>query len=408
MHYYFVLSMNNTIDYSLLCGLQNIGNTCYMNSVIQILVHNKTLQQYFVTQKFKDDLINNISTKLRSQNKDPNNLELLGNDVNMTITCQLYKLISGMANEQIIAPQTFKKFISAKNETFNGFSQNDGHELLIFILDSIHEDTKCIIEVCVPSFPKEFHVVEQIKKQCIQNINATNDINEKLRIINSYNRFETNHQKEVAIHSGVSYWASFIEKNFSIISHHFMGVYHSDITCSNCDSHSHTFDVFTTVSLEIPEHENTTLYDCLNKFTTSESLTDTYNCVKCNSKTSCTKKMTFWNVPDVLIFHLKRFKMTTNNSNNHVVMQKICSNVDYPFSLDIENYISVYNAKPFKYNLSAVIHHYGQCNGGHYISYSKMDNGLWVQFNDANVSIVYNVDEQIITDSSYVLMYTKN
>jgi ubiquitin carboxyl-terminal hydrolase 8 len=356
--------------------------------------------------------MDNILVRLVKENRDTSDKKIIGQQIITTLTCQLYKLLLSMETERNVAPQTFKCLLSMKNEMFEGFSQNDSHELLNFILDTIHEETKCRVELCLPSFPQAYHQIEQIKRKYMNDINSTNDLDEKLRYIKLYNSYESTHQQEIAIHSGVSYWAAYIEKNFSIISQYFMGVYHSNIKCGNCGSNSHAFEVFTSVSLEIPkDKEDITIYDCLDAFTTNEILSDKYNCVKCNMSTVCEKAITFWNVPEILIIHFKRFKTENVKINGEkaelIKLQKINSNVKYPMSIDISKYICEYNRKQIQYELSAVVHHYGQCGSGHYISFCKADKDEWFQFNDSHVSKVDDIEHQIMTDASYIIIYTK-
>ena len=63
-----------------------------------------------------------------------------------------------------------------------------------------------------------------------------------------------------------------------------------------------------------------------------------------------------------------------------------------------------------KYNLYAVVNHYGSINGGHYTSHTKNAiNNLWYEFNDSNVVHIdpENLNKEIITNSGYILFYKK-
>lgn len=390
-----------------LCGLANIGNTCYMNSVLQVLTHVKPLNKYFIAKMFKQPLVRNIAQVLEKEPRDDSYGDKVTRVATHTLTIQFYKLLIEMARNQSVAPISFKKLLSCKNETFAGHSQNDSHEFLAYLLDVIHEETKCSLSLRPESFSPSYHMMNTTLTRFAHAVNGTNDINEKIRILHEYSTFIQSHQRDVIEHMGITHWANYVKYNYSVISEHFTGMYHSSVTCKECGGHGHTFDIFTSLSLEIPiktttEKQNISIYDCLDNFTRVETLDgdDKYSCVTCNKKCVATKKFIFWNVPDIVIINFKRFSMSPQG------IRKINNYIDYDTTLDFSRYMQEHRSC-YQYELIAVVHHYGSFGSGHYVSFNKI-NDVWYHFNDSNISKVDSsvIKQQIITDSSYILVFS--
>jgi len=385
-------------------GLHNIGNTCYMNSVLQILIHNPEIRNFIESNEFSESIVQKIHEDFKKRNNNPNK-EMIQEECQKTLFVQFYRLIEEMKKNKQVAPKIFKMILAMKNETYQGFAQNDSHELLNFIIDSFHEETKCNVSAITANFPPEYAQVYNIKNQFMTRLNSTANLNEKIKVINEYYDFEEKNQRDIVIYQRIAYWVNYIEKNFSMISQHMTGMYHSVIQCGKCNRKSNSFELFTTVSLEIPSiNKNLTIFDCLNAFTKPEILDDDnkYNCGRCNMKTVSQKMVKFWDLPDTLFIQLKRFKHTENN------ILKISNQIEYPEILDISNYLSEYNKKQLVYKLTAVVHHYGNYGSGHYISNCLIDNE-WFSFNDSCVSKIEknNVQKEIMNDSTYIIVYSK-
>jgi ubiquitin carboxyl-terminal hydrolase 8 len=108
-----------------LVGVRNLGNTCFMNSVLQCLLSTRKLVTYFVKDQYKLDL-----------NRD-NHLGFGGQ-----IADEYAVIVRAVWDGQcrIIAPRRFKALIGQFNEQFVSNDQQDAQEFLLFLLDGLHED----------------------------------------------------------------------------------------------------------------------------------------------------------------------------------------------------------------------------------------------------------------------------
>jgi ubiquitin carboxyl-terminal hydrolase 4/11/15 len=106
-------------------GLVNLGNTCFMNSALQCLVHTAELTEYFRRNVFKEEL-----------NRD--NPLGMGGAVAEAFGSLVQRLWETSSSS--LAPREFKTTIARFAPQFIGYQQHDSQELLAFLLDGLHED----------------------------------------------------------------------------------------------------------------------------------------------------------------------------------------------------------------------------------------------------------------------------
>lgn len=403
-----------------LCGLENLGNTCYMNSIIQCLFAVDPFTVWLIKNKFEQRLQNNISFLLGEQKRKKNNIadnavvvisrsELINNSEN-TIVYRLAELLKGMWKQNcFITPKSFKEVIGENSVTFRGYNQNDSQELLNLILDKIHEETKAEVEVYFPNLPEGVINFLHVKKRCNEIFsNKTSSIEDKEKCINNLNEYKKKYPQDVAFCNALNYWKDYIGKSHSIITDLFTGLFYSNIICNECESLSGSFEPFTILSVPTKEEGETSLYESIKEFSKEELLTgdNKYFCDTCKRKVNATKKMCIWEPPNILIIQLKRFK---NDSYRNT---KTSSKVVFPIqNFDIKDYLSqLHSVNNTIYDLKSISEHRGTCNFGHYVAYCKNSiNKKWYEHNDKNVIHVPDDElaNEIITKNAYILFYVR-
>ncbi|XP_042520355.1 ubiquitin carboxyl-terminal hydrolase 9-like [Macadamia integrifolia] len=195
---YGPLSTASKGDRGGLAGLQNLGNTCFMNSAIQCLVHTPPLVEYF---------LQDYSEEINKQNP----LGMHG-ELAFAFGDLLRRLWS--SGRTPLAPRAFKGKLARFAPQFSGYNQHDSQELLAFLLDGLHEDLNRV---------KHKPYVE------------TKDANGRP-------------DEEVATEC----WEYHKARNDSIIVDICQGQYKSTLVCPVCSKVSVTFDPFMYLSLPLP------------------------------------------------------------------------------------------------------------------------------------------------------------
>lgn len=106
-------------------GFNNLGNTCFFNSGTQCLMHTVPLINFMLSNKWKNDL----------NEKNPIGMKGL---LAKTFAALAHEVWSGKYSA--IAPRDLKHIIGRFAPQFSGWGQQDSHELILFMLDGVHED----------------------------------------------------------------------------------------------------------------------------------------------------------------------------------------------------------------------------------------------------------------------------
>lgn len=405
-----------------LTGLQNIGNTCYMNTVLQclnsIIIFNSWLRKRKYDKRLKNNKLIELSNEKRREHKlaDGASVKISRTNLNTeceeTVTYRLAQLFEGMwKGNCTIVPKSFKHSIGNICSTFKGTDQEDSHELLNFILDKIHEETKAEVTLQFYNIPQSVIEFIKIRDGCSKIINSANaSIDQKKEASDYFSQYKQNHPTENAIQMAYVYWKKYIQKSHSIITELFTGLYYSKITCSECNGISNTFEPFTTIAVPTKDYGEATLAECLSDFSKEDILTgvNSYRCKRCNKNVTATKRMYIWEPPEVLIIQLVRFK------NHGRFTSKTNYKVTFPINdltLD-DNFIDIHKQNNCTYDLWAISEHRGRSKEfGHYVAYGKNAiNNKWYEFDDNNIVHIPDEDlsKEVITQNAYMLIYVRN
>ncbi|KGL79888.1 Ubiquitin carboxyl-terminal hydrolase 44-A, partial [Tinamus guttatus] len=409
-------------------GLRNLGNTCYMNSILQVLSHLHIFRECFLKldlSQTQELLATAANGKTRSSSKQPSpsasalhvndNHEKIERSSSSMRRPSLSSGLSGGAsksrNMELIQPrEPSSKHISLCHElhtlfqvmwsgkwalvspfamlhsvwrlipAFRGYAQQDAQEFLCELLDKVQQE----LETTGTRYPA---LIPASQRKLIKQV---------LNVVNTI----------------------------------FHGQLLSQVTCLACDNKSNTIEPFWDLSLEFPERyhcngkEMASQHPCLltemlSKFTETEALEGKiYACDQCNTKrrkfsskpvilTEAQKQLMVCRLPQVLRLHLKRFRWSGRNHR-----EKIGVHVTFEQRLNMEPFCCRESPRSllpgcFIYDLSAVVMHHGKGFGsGHYTAYCfNSEGGFWVHCNDSKLNMC--TIEEVCKAQAYILFYSQ-
>ncbi|KAF3388970.1 putative ubiquitin carboxyl-terminal hydrolase creB [Penicillium rolfsii] len=188
----------------------------------------------------------------------------------------------------------------------------------------------------------------------------------------------------------------------------FEGTLTSETKCLTCEKVSQRDEVFLDLSVDLEQHSSVTA--CLRKFSAEEMLCERnkFHCDNCGGLQEAEKRMKIKRLPRVLALHLKRFKYTEDLQR----LQKLFHRVVYPYHLRLFNTTDDAEDPDRLYELYAVVVHIG--GGpyhGHYVAIIKTEDRGWLLFDD---ELVEPVDKNYVRNffgdrpglaCAYVLFY---
>ncbi|XP_061473738.1 ubiquitin carboxyl-terminal hydrolase 4 isoform X2 [Rhineura floridana] len=189
-----------------LCGLSNLGNTCFMNSALQCLSNTPPLTDYFLEDEYEAEI------------NQENPLGMRG-EIAEAYAELIKQMWSGRHSH--VAPRMFKTQVGRFAPQFSGYQQQDSQELLAFLLDGLHED------------------LNRVKKKPYLELKDANG------------RPDSVVAKEA--------WENHRLRNDSIIVDIFHGLFKSTLVCPKCSKISVTFDPFCYLTLPLPLKKDRTM-----------------------------------------------------------------------------------------------------------------------------------------------------
>ncbi|KAJ8349665.1 hypothetical protein SKAU_G00247950 [Synaphobranchus kaupii] len=246
-------------------GFSNLGNTCYMNAILQSL---------FSLQSFSNDLLKQgIPWK------------------KVPVNALLRRFAHLLAKKDTCSPEMkkdllrrVKSAISSTAERFSGYMQNDAHEFLSQCLDQLKED------------------VEKVNK-CWKNE------------LQSWEEPQGSRLGEEPDLSRI--YTCPVAANMEFEVQH-------TISCKDCGEVVTKREQFNDLSIDLPRRKKTrplrSIQDSLDLFFRMEEIE--YSCEKCSGK-SATVTHKFSKLPRVLILHLKRYSYNAQLSLNSKLGQQV-------------------------------------------------------------------------------------
>merc|ERR1719219_896033 len=226
-----------------------------------------------------------------------------------------------------VSPASLKRQVERRAPQFSGYSQHDSQELLLFLLDGIHED----MNHCNRSAHK---YVELDKLPFLEQASES--------------------------------WRQYTLRDFSPIVEMFVGQIVSTLTCLTCDEQSTVFESFWDLSVPL----GSSVESCLTKFTQEEIMDGQEKpmCDTCKKQRKMRKHYQIWRLPDILVLHLKRFR-----GEGTRYRAKDSSQVRLNEQINVEKYLHSKADKSVgaNYELYAVSNHSGSTGGGHYTASCK-------------------------------------
>ena len=334
-----------------LVGLTNVGATCYMNATLQCLSNVKELTL---------SLLNPERNKIMEKDK-----------YSYKLTIAYSEVLKNLWNNNSVksySPYSFKNTISMMNPLFAGINANDSKDLILFLLETMHNE------------------LNPIKIEKPNNIPPNGQ-----------------YYYEIAF----KFFAEYFANNYrSIISNLFYGMFNSMMQCANCGRTTHNVQCYNILIFPLEEvkifkrryFNKVDILECFEYYQHVEILTgmNQIYCNICKNLENCYNSSKIIIAPNILIVNLNRGKGNQFNIK-----------LTFGEYLDIKQFI-YYNQSPNYYELIGVVTHLGPSGmSGHFIAYCKsFVDFKWYKFNDAMV------DECSFSDvtqvgTPYILFYSK-
>ncbi|XP_042797720.1 ubiquitin carboxyl-terminal hydrolase 3 isoform X3 [Prionailurus viverrinus] len=342
-----LLKVNGSTTGICATGLRNLGNTCFMNAILQSLRS--------LVEEFRKTL------------------------------CALWQ-----GSQTAFSPESLFYVVWKIMPNFRGYQQQDAHEFMRYLLDHLHLELQGGFNgVSRSAILQENSALSGSNKCCMKGIYKTNSL-------------ETEGKENGASTVVTAIFGGILQNEVNCLICGTESRKFDPFLDLSLDIPSQ----FRNKRSKNQENGPVcSLRDCLRSFTDLEELDETelYMCHKCKKKQKSTKKFWIQKLPKVLCLHLKRFHWTAYLRN------KVDTYVEFPLrGLDMKCYLlEPENSGPESclYDLAAVVVHHGSGVGsGHYTAYATHE-GRWFHFNDSTVTLTD--EDTVVKAKAYILFYVE-